>query len=135
MTSLLQRRGGRLALLLCLLGSTSLPVTAALARPFAPDSFTSFDGLERLARAGVDRHRDWLDAQRARAEQAYLQTERRLDQLERCLDRSRQAQERDQCLRRDLEARERQWQREQRDWQLLIRRQGRIAQLSWPPGS
>jgi hypothetical protein len=135
MTSLLQRRSGRLALLLCLLGSTSLPVTAALARPFAPNGFTSFDSLERLQRAGSDRHRDWLDAQRARAEQGFRLTERRLDQLERCLERSRQSQERDQCVRRDLEARERQWQREQRDWQVLIRRQGRIAQLSWPPGS
>jgi hypothetical protein len=128
MTSLLQRRGGRLALLLCLLSGTSLPVTAALARPSLPDSAYSTE------RSGSERHRDWLRAQRSRAEQAYEQTQRRLDQLERCLDRSRQGQERDQCLRRDLEARERQWQRDQRDWQLLIRRQGRIAQQSWPLG-
>ena len=126
MTSLLHRRAGRLALLLCLLGGTSLPVTAALARPSAPEPFSIAD------RNSGDRHRDWLKVQRSRAQQAYQQTQRRLDQLERCLDRSRQNQERDQCLRRDLEAQERQWQREQRDWQLLIRRQGRTAQLSWP---
>lgn len=127
MTSLLQRRAGRLALLLCLVSSTSLPVTAALARPSLPDSLTSTD-------RGGDRHRDWLRAQRYRSEQAYELTQRRLDQLERCLDRSRRSQERDQCLRRDLEAREHQWQRDQRDWQLLMRRQGRLAQQSWPLG-
>lgn len=123
---LLHRRGRRLLLLLCLLGGTSLPITAALARPTLPDS------LLLAERSGDDRHRDWLKAQRSRAEQAYQQTQRRLDQLERCLDRSRQSRERDQCLLRDLEARERQWQRDQRDWQLLIRRQGRVAQLTRP---
>jgi hypothetical protein len=131
MTSPLHRRGSRLALLLCLLGGTSLPVTAALARPAFPD--TVDDGAARLDndRSASDRYRDWIGAQRSRAEQAYQQTQRRLDQLERCLDRSRQNSERDQCLRRDLEARERQWQRDRRDWQLLIRRQGRIALLPW----
>jgi hypothetical protein len=128
MTSLLQRRGHRLALVLCLLGGTCLPVTAAQLRPPAPGS------LHLAARNSGDRHRDWLRAQRSRAELAYQETQRRLDQLERCLDRSRQRQERDQCLRRDLEARERQLLRDQRDWQLLIRRQGRTAQLPWPAG-
>lgn len=127
MTSLLHRRGSRLALLLCLLGGTSLPVTAALARPWAHEPYSIAD------RSSDDRHRDWLKVQRSQAQQAYLQTQRRLDQLERCLDRSRRSPERDQCLRRDLEARERQMQRDQRDWQLLMRRQGRTAQLSWPP--
>ena len=124
MTSLLHRRGSRLALLLCLLGGATLPVTVTLAGPARADSYGL--GSDRY---GSDRYHDWLDSQRERAEQAYRQTQIRLDQLERCLDRSRQSQERDQCLRRDLEARERQWQRDQRDWQLLIRRQGRIAQL------
>lgn len=129
MTSLRHRHSHRLVLLLCLLGSTSLPMTAALARPWGPDgAYTSPD------RSDDDRHRAWLEAQRAGADQAYQQTQRRLDQLERCLDRSRQSQERDQCLRRDLEARERQWQRDQRDWQRLIRRQGRVAQMAWPLG-
>lgn len=128
MTSLLQRRGGRLALVLCLLGGTLLPVTAAMARPPLPDDY-------RSDRGSADRTRDWLDFQRARAEQAYEQTQRRLDQLERCLDRSRRSQERDQCVRRDLEARERQWQQDQRDWQQLIRRQGRLALLAWPLGN
>lgn len=127
MTSLLPRRGRRLVLLLCLLGSTSLPVTAALARPSLPDYY-------RSDRGSAERTRDWLDFQRARAEQAFQQTQRRLDQLERCLDRSRRSQERDQCVRRDLEARERQWQQDQRDWQQLIRRQGRLALLTWPLG-
>lgn len=122
MTSLLPRRGRRLVLLLCLLGSTSLP---ALAAPYG----------YRSDRTGGERTRDWLDFQRSMAEQAYQQAQRRLDQLERCLDRSRRSQERDQCVRRDLEARERQWQQDQRDWQQLIRRQGRLALLSWPLGN
>ena len=125
MTSLLPRRGRRLTLLLCLLGGTLLPVTAAMALPALPDTY-------RLDGGSGDRTRDWLDFQRYRAEQAYQQTHRRLDQLERCLDRSRRSQERDLCVRRDLEARERQWQQDQRDWQQLIRRQGRLALLSWP---
>jgi hypothetical protein len=136
MTSLL-RRSSRTALLLCLLGGSCLSLPAAQARPFELDSSASSYGTYApysTARSGGDRHRDWLEAQRARSEQAYQQTQRRLDQLERCLGRSRQSADRDQCLRRDLEARERQWQREQRDWQQLIRRQGRIAQLAWPPG-
>ncbi len=130
MTSLLQRRGRRLALLLCLLGSTSLPITAALTQPALADPYGYSSD-----RIGGDRTRDWLDFQRSRAEQAYQQTQRRLDQLERCLDRSRRSQERDQCVRRDLEARERQWLQDQRDWQQLIRRQGRLALLSWPLGN
>lgn len=140
MTSLLHRRGSRLVLLLCLLGSTTaLPFTAALARPSAPDSPSWSDRSDRDRDRDRNQERDrdqaWLEAQRARADLAYQQTQRRLDQLERCLDRSRRSQERDQCLRRDLEARERQWQRDQRDWQVLIRRQGRIAQLFWPLGN
>ncbi len=136
MTSLL-RRSSRTALLLCLLGGSCLSLPAAQALPFGFDSSDSVYGAYSpysTARSGGDRHRDWLETQRARSEQAYQQTQRRLDQLQRCLGRSRQSADRDQCLRRDLEARERQWQAEQRDWQLLIRRQGRVARGSWPLG-
>jgi hypothetical protein len=128
MTSHLQRPGRRLALLLCLLGGTLMPVTAAVAWPSFPDTYRTDGG-------SGDRTRDWLDFQRFSAEQAYQQSQHRLDQLERCLDRNRRSQERDLCVRRDLEARERQWQQDQRDWQQLIRRQGRLALLSWPLGN
>jgi len=127
--SVLHRHGSRL-LLLCLLGGTSLPFAAAQAIPWVPESLGSIARADN-DRSG-DRHRDWLDLQRAWTERTHQLTQRRLDQLDRCLERSRRNQERDQCLRRDLEARERQWQRDQRDWQQLIRRQGGIAQLSWP---
>lgn len=127
--SLLQRHGSRL-LLLCLLGGSSLPLAPAQAVPWIPESLGSVARADNI-RSG-DRHRDWLELQRAWTERTHQLTQRRLDQLERCLERSRRSQERDQCLRRDLEARERQWQRDQRDWQQLIRRQGGIAQLSLP---
>lgn len=138
MSSLLHR-SRRAALLLCLLGGGCLSLPAAEARPYGFDSTDGpgygVYGPYSSARLSGDRHRDWLEGQRQRSQQAYWQTQRRLDQLERCLERSRQSSERDQCLRRDLEARERQWQREQRDWQQLIRRQGRVAQLAWPSGN
>lgn len=140
MPSRLQHRGRHLLLLVCLLGSTSLPLSPALAGPWSSDPLFRADRTDtnrngdRNRDRGDNSYSDWLDAQRSRTEQAYQQALRRLDQLERCLDRSRRHQDRDQCLRRDLEARERQWQRDQRDWQLLMRRQGRVAQLAWPLG-
>jgi hypothetical protein len=75
-----------------------------------------------------------VQAQRAWADQSYRQTQRRLDQLEQCLGRARQRWDNDQCLRRDDQARERQWQRDQQEWQALLRSQASTAQLPWRPG-
>jgi len=122
----------RLILVLGLLGSGAYAGVVgtgfALADP-------SFPGRSVGAwNATPSQHRDWVQAQRAWADEAYHQTMWRLDQLERCLVSARQRRDQDQCLRRDAQARERQWQRDQQEWQVRVRRQAIAAQLSWQPG-
>ena len=118
----------RLALLLGLLGNGAVSAGTALANPMGPGSVVSPWRPAPALQLG------WVQAQRAWADQSYWQTQRRLDQLEKCLGRARQRWDNDQCLRRDEQARERQWQRDQQEWQALIRRQDSSAQLTWRPG-
>jgi len=118
----------RLALVLGLLGGGAVSAGAALANPLWPG------GVASPWRPNPGLQRGWVQAQRAWADQSYRQTQRRLNQLEQCLGRARQRSDNDQCLRRDEQARERQWQRDQQEWQALMRRQGATAQLPWRPG-
>lgn len=105
-------QGGR-GLLLCLLGAGLLGSGTALADP--------------MPRYG------WLEAQRSWAEQSYRQTQRRLDQLERCLERAHRPWAQERCLRLDEQAREWQWQRDRQEWQSLQRQRGGSLQLTWRP--
>jgi hypothetical protein len=122
----------RLTLVLGLLGSGAISgvvsAGSALADPQLParavGPWHSNPGL----------HRGWVQAQRDWADQSYRQAQWRLDQLERCLSSARQRWDNDQCLRRDEQVRERQWQRDQQEWQVLMRRQASIAQLPWRSG-
>lgn len=118
----------RLALVLALLGGGAVSAGSALANPLWPG------GIESPWWANPGLNRGWVQAQRHWVDQSYRQTQRRLDQLEQCLGRARQRWDNDQCLRRDEKARERQWQRDQQEWQALMRRQGSTAQLPWRPG-
>jgi len=118
----------RLALVLGLLGGGAVSAGTALASPLWPG------GVVSPWRPNPGLQLGWVQAQRAWFDQSYWQTQRRLDQLEQCLGRARQRWDNDQCLRRDEQARERQWQRDQQEWQALLRRQGSTAQLSWRPG-
>lgn len=118
----------RLALVLGLLGGAAVSAGTALANPMWPG------GVVSPWRANPGLQRGWVQAQRAWADQSYWQTQRRLDQLEQCLGRAGQRWDNDQCLRRDEQARERQWQRDQQEWQALMRRQDSTAQLPWRPG-
>lgn len=113
----------RLALVLGLLGAAALSADTALA-----NSMWS-RGVASPWRPNPAPQLVWVQAQRTWADQSYRQTQRRLDQLEQCLGRVRQRWDIDQCLRRDEQARERQWQRDQQEWQDLIRRQSPTAQL------
>lgn len=118
----------RLALLLGLLGGGAVSAGTALANPLW------YGGGVGPWRPNPDLNLDWVQAQRVWADQSYWATQRRLDQLEQCLGRARQRRDNDQCLRRDAQARERQWQRDQQEWQTLMRRQGSTAQLPWQLG-
>jgi hypothetical protein len=118
----------RLALMLGLLGVGAVSAGTALANPTWPG------GVVSPWRPNPGLQLGWVEAQRAWADQSYRQTQRRLDQLEQCLGRARQRWDNDQCLRRDAQARERQWQRDQQEWQALMRREDATAQLHWRPG-
>jgi hypothetical protein len=118
----------RLALVLGLLGGGAISAGAVLANPLWPG------GVVSSWRPNPTLHLGWVQAQRAWVDRSYRQTQWRLDQLEQCLGRARQRLDSDQCLRRDEQARERQWQRDQQEWQGLMRRQGSTAQLPWRPG-
>jgi hypothetical protein len=121
----------RIALVLSLLGGSALGAEAALANPLvAGNAVGSW-------RPGSSQHLDWVRAQRAWTDQSYRQTRWRLDQLERCLTRARQPWATDECLRRDQQAQAWQWQRDQQQWQVLMRRfgaPGSSAQRPWQSG-
>ena len=107
----------RMALVLGLLGSGTIGATAALAAPWRPYPAPS---------------PDWVQAQRSWVDQSYRQTQRRLDQLQQCLRSARQRWDHEQCLRRDEQARQWQWQIEQQQWQVLLRRHNLNSTNSQP---
>lgn len=111
----------RPAALLGLLGAGALSGSAALANPWGPYG------------PRHQQHQGWVQAQRHWADQSHRQHMLRLSQLEQCLERARHRRDQDQCLRRDEQARELQWQRDQQEWQALLRWQSGPSQprLTW----
>jgi hypothetical protein len=120
----------RIALVLSLVGGGALGADAALANPLVTGTAGG------SWRPGPGQHLGWVQAQRAWTDQSYRQTRARLDQLERCLTRARQPWATEQCLRRDEQVRAWQWQRDQQEWQVLMRRFSTpsAVQLPWQPG-
>ncbi|MEX1315814.1 MAG: hypothetical protein AB1Z22_01655 [Synechococcaceae cyanobacterium] len=120
----------RILLVLGLLGGGALSADAALANPLV------FGNAVRPWRPASAQQLGWVQAQRAWADQSHRQTHHRLNQLEQCLRRARQPLANEQCLQRDAQALELQWQRDQQEWQALMRRFATpsAVRLPWRPG-